>query len=94
MDSDIMKKFIRSKFDDDEWEDLMLVIHSPQERCDDRQTELRRRYWRLKKAESRMWQRYNRMSNQGFLDYLRRRGLPADKYRHSYWREYVKEGGR
>lgn len=94
MAQDEVKKYVRSKFDDDEWEELMLVIHSPQEECSDGQIELRRRYWRLKKAESRMRRRYERMANAGFLDYLQRRGLPTDKYRHSYWRDYVLDGGK
>lgn len=81
-------KFIRSKFTEAEWEDLMKHIHSPISVISDSTKELKRRYWRLKKAQSRLIRRHERMHDPGFLDWLRRRGLPTERYCHAYWRDY------
>jgi len=83
-----MDKYIRSKFTDEEWWLLMEYIHTPTCQCSKEVRQLKRAYWRLKKTQSRLIQKEMRMSDPGFRHWLQRRGLPMDKYRHKYWRDY------
>lgn len=94
MDKAQLDQFIRKQFTDDEWTLLMTAVHKPTLRCSHRENALKRRYWRHKKAQSRLFRRQKRFSDPQFQLWLKKRGLPRDKYRHSLWRDYVIESGR
>jgi len=88
-----LDEYLLSQFSRKEWNDLMDHIHVPVSSCSPETNELKRKYWRLKKAQSRLLRRRRRMADPGFIDWLERRGLPTNKYRHTYWRNYMIDKG-